>query len=116
MSNSFIYTLFAGLLFAQSVFGQTVSGPSYNNPSAGPPASFFAATSTINVQAIKTAVAQATGVPKSAVYDVNGAFTKVTIHNDYMSLPTVRSFELHTEEEAVNEFPSRVPPLFLCLT
>lgn len=91
MPNSLLYTLFNGLLFASAVFGQTVSGPSYNKPSAGPPASFFSATSTINVQAIKTAVAQATGVPKSAVYDVNGAPTKVTIHDDYMSLPTVRS-------------------------
>lgn len=90
MPNSSIYTIFVGLLFAQTVFGQTVSGPSYNKPSAGPSGSFFSATSTINVQAIKTAVARATGVPKSAVYDVNGAATKVTIHDDYMSLPTVR--------------------------
>ncbi|CRG88486.1 hypothetical protein PISL3812_05516 [Talaromyces islandicus] len=88
MTNHFMYTLLTGLILAPTVFGQSVSGPSYNKPSAGPPASFFSATSTINVQAIKTAVAQATGVPKSAVYDVNGAATKVTIHDDYMSLPT----------------------------
>jgi chitosanase len=102
MPNPFIYTLFAGLFLTQTVFGQTVSGPSYNKPSAGPPASFFSAASTIDVQAIKTAVAQATGVPKSAVYDVNGAATKVTIHNDYMSLPTVRSFNLDIEKETPN--------------
>ncbi|KAH8698868.1 putative extracellular chitosanase CsnC [Talaromyces proteolyticus] len=80
--------ILAASCLSSIAFGQTVDGSSYNKPSGGPPASFFAAASTINVGAVKTAVAHATGVPKKAVYDVNGASTKVTIHDDYMTKPT----------------------------
>lgn len=79
-------TLMSGIVSSQSVNGAT-----YNKPSAGPPASFFAATSTVNVQALKTAAAQASKVPKSAAYPVSDGGPTATIHNDWVNFATVRS-------------------------
>ena len=95
-----VTTLLGGIVSSQSV-----NGANYNNPTAGPPGSFFAATPTVNIQALKTAAAQATKVPKSAVYDVNGASSgtpTVTIHNDWVAFPTVSEHAcLACEEKSV---------------
>jgi chitosanase len=83
----------AGFLLQDLASAQSVNGATYNHPSSGPPPSFFAASRTVNVQALKTAAAHASGVPKSAVYPVNnnGNSPTATIHDDWMNFPTVSS-------------------------
>jgi chitosanase len=85
-------TALAVSLLGGIVTSQTVTGADYNKPSAGPPASFFAATSTINVQALKTAAAKASKTGKSATYAVYDGGPTATIHTDWVNFATVSSF------------------------
>jgi hypothetical protein len=82
----------AALILCSVASGQTVDGSQYNKPSAGPPASFFAAATTLPVAAIKSAAAKATKVPKSATYVINNESDspKATIHSDWANLNKVR--------------------------
>ncbi|KAJ5248759.1 hypothetical protein N7468_000210 [Penicillium chermesinum] len=81
-------------LFVSQTAAQTVVGSKYNNPTAGPPASFFAATSTIPVAALQTAAAKATKAAKSATYAINndGGAAKVTIHSDWSGFSSGAAF------------------------
>ncbi|RHZ43460.1 glycoside hydrolase family 75 protein [Aspergillus thermomutatus] len=80
----------ASLLLFTPVLGQTVVGSDYNKPSAGPPASFFAAATTMPVAALQSAAAKASAVPKSAKYPINfdSDSPTATIHADWATLPT----------------------------
>ncbi|KAJ5087210.1 hypothetical protein N7456_010826 [Penicillium angulare] len=81
-----------------AIFGQTLSqsvdGSKYNNPTAGPPASYFAAATTIPVAALQTAAAKASKAAKDATYPVNGdsGAAKVTIHSDWSAFSTGAAF------------------------
>ncbi|RAL15906.1 glycoside hydrolase family 75 protein [Aspergillus homomorphus CBS 101889] len=80
-------TLSLALLgLSASAVAQTVDGSKYNSPTAGPPASYFAAASSIPVAAIQSAAAKASSVPSLATYPVNTDKNspKSTIHNDWV--------------------------------
>jgi chitosanase len=72
-------------------FAQSVDGAQYNNPTAGPPASFFAAATTIPVAALQTAAAKASTAASDATYPINGdsGAKKVTIHSDWSKFSEV---------------------------
>ncbi|CAK49178.1 uncharacterized protein An03g05260 [Aspergillus niger] len=79
----------AGLAFlalAGSVKAQSVDGSKYNSPSNGPPASYFAAATTLPVAALQSAAAKASSVPSKATYPVNtdDDSPKSTIHSDWV--------------------------------
>jgi hypothetical protein len=72
-------------------FAQTVDGSKYNNPTAGPPASYFAAATTIPVAALQSAAAKASTAAQDATYPINGdsGAKKVTIHGDWSNFSEV---------------------------
>ncbi|OOF92028.1 glycoside hydrolase family 75 protein [Aspergillus carbonarius ITEM 5010] len=84
----------ATLALAGSGMAQSVSGSDYNYPHAGPPASFFAASSTIPVAALKAAAAKASDVPAKATYPVNTNDDSPlsTIHSDWADFSEGASF------------------------
>ena len=87
--------LFAGaalLALFETGHCQSVVGSKYNNPTAGPPASFFAATSTLPVAALQTAAAQASQAAVDATYPVTDGKNAavVTIHQDWSQFSEVR--------------------------
>ncbi|KAJ5666060.1 uncharacterized protein N7477_008508, partial [Penicillium maclennaniae] len=77
--------LVASLALLSPTFAQSVDGSKYNNPTAGPPASYFAAATSVPVAALKSAAAKASTAAKDATYPVNndGGAAKVTIHSDW---------------------------------
>jgi chitosanase len=79
------------LAFLGTGFAQTVDGSKYNSPSAGPPASYFAAATTIPVAALQTAAAKASTAAQVATYPINGdsGAKKVTIHSDWSNFSDV---------------------------
>ncbi|PTU21244.1 hypothetical protein P175DRAFT_0436784 [Aspergillus ochraceoroseus IBT 24754] len=69
-----------------SALSQVVSGSDYNKPDAGPPASYFSATATMPVAALKSAAAECTKVPAHATYPISeGSSIKSTIYSDWSS-------------------------------
>ncbi|KAG2413844.1 hypothetical protein HFD88_003033 [Aspergillus terreus] len=74
-------------LFSSVALGQTVDGSDYDSPNGGPPASYFAAASTMPVAALQAAAAKATKVPSYATYPVSqdDDAKKSTIHSDWAS-------------------------------
>jgi hypothetical protein len=72
-------------------FAQTVDGSKYNSPTAGPPASYFAAATTIPIAALQTAAAKASTAAQDATYPINGdsGAKKVTIHSDWSNFSEV---------------------------
>jgi chitosanase len=72
-------------------FAQSVDGSKYNNPTAGPPASYFAAATTIPVAALQSAAAKASTAASDATYPINGdgGAAKVTIHSDWSKFTEV---------------------------
>ncbi|KAH3201368.1 hypothetical protein KXV64_008612 [Aspergillus fumigatus] len=86
-STTIIRQLAISLALCNSALAQVVNGADYNKPNGGPPASFFAAASTMPVAALQAAAAKATKVPSLATYPVSqdkGA-AKSTIHTDWAS-------------------------------
>ncbi|KAJ5959369.1 uncharacterized protein N7479_006519 [Penicillium vulpinum] len=81
-SRSIPFALFA--LFGTGL-SQTVDGASFNKPTAGPPASYFAAGSSIPVAALKSAAAKASTAAKDATYLNNNdsGAKKSTIYSDW---------------------------------
>ncbi|KAF7718269.1 Chitosanase [Penicillium ucsense] len=77
--------LAASLALVAPALAQSVNGADYNHPTAGPPASFFAASSTVPVAALKSAAAKASVAAKDSTYPVNGdsGAAKSTIHGDW---------------------------------
>ena len=87
MPKSIISQLAISLALCNSALGQVVNGADYDKPNGGPPASFFAAASTMPVAALQAAAAKASQVPSLATYPVSqdpGA-AKSTIHTDWAS-------------------------------
>lgn len=85
-------TIFAiSLILLGQTFAQSVDGSKYNNPTAGPPASYFAAASTVPVAALQTAAAKASKPAKDATYPINSdsGAAKVTIHSDWSGFSNV---------------------------
>ncbi|KAJ5657886.1 uncharacterized protein N7484_001535 [Penicillium longicatenatum] len=83
---AFIFSvLVVSLAVVNPTFAQSVDGSKYNNPTAGPPASYFAAATSIPVAALKSAAAKASTAAKDATYPINnsGGAAKVTIHSDW---------------------------------
>ncbi|RAH61625.1 extracellular chitosanase CsnC [Aspergillus piperis CBS 112811] len=74
------------LALAGSVKAQSVDGSKYNSPTNGPPASYFAAATTLPVAALQSAAAKASSVPSKATYPVNTDKNspKSTIHSDWV--------------------------------
>lgn len=74
-----------------SGLAQSVDGSKYNNPTAGPPASYFAAATTIPVAALQSAAAKASTAVSDATYPINGdsGAAKVTIHSDWSKFSEV---------------------------
>ncbi|GKZ24489.1 hypothetical protein AbraIFM66951_010713 [Aspergillus brasiliensis] len=83
---AFKTTSLALLALAGSVHAQSVDGDKFNSPTAGPPASYFAAATTLPVAALQSAAAKASSVPSKATYPVNTDKNspKSTIHNDWV--------------------------------
>ncbi|KAJ9487353.1 hypothetical protein VN97_g5972 [Penicillium thymicola] len=81
-------------LFGSSSLAQTVKGPEFNKPDGGPPASYFAAGSSIPVAALQSAAAKASTAVPDATYPINGdkGATKVTIHSDWTKFSEVDTF------------------------
>ncbi|EPS33771.1 putative chitosanase [Penicillium oxalicum 114-2] len=77
--------LAASLALAAPALAQSVNGADYNSPTGGPPASFFAAGSSIPVSALKSAAAKASVAARDSTYPVNGdgGAARVTIHSDW---------------------------------
>ncbi|PYH40795.1 glycoside hydrolase family 75 protein, partial [Aspergillus saccharolyticus JOP 1030-1] len=69
-----------------SATAQRVDGSKYNSPTGGPPASYFAAASSIPVAVIQSAAAKASSVPSLATYPINTDKNspKSTIHDDWV--------------------------------
>ncbi|PWY75357.1 hypothetical protein BO70DRAFT_95044 [Aspergillus heteromorphus CBS 117.55] len=74
------------LALSGTVLGQIVDGGKYDVPTAGPPASFFAAATTLPVATLQTAAARASIVPPKAVYPVSreSGAPLSTIHSDWV--------------------------------
>lgn len=79
------------LALAGSVKAQSVDGSKYNSPTNGPPASYFAAATTLPVTALQSAAAKASSVPSKATYPVNTDKNspKSTIHSDWVKFNQV---------------------------
>ncbi|KAF3388302.1 Endo-chitosanase C [Penicillium rolfsii] len=78
-------SVLASLALFGTTLAQSVDGSKYNNPTAGPPASFFAAATTVPVAALQSAAAKASTAAKDATYPINGdsGAPKSTIHSDW---------------------------------
>ncbi|KAJ5773064.1 hypothetical protein N7457_007960 [Penicillium paradoxum] len=77
-----------------TALAQTVDGSDYDSPNGGPPASWFTASSTIPVAALKSAAAKASSAASDATYPINfdkGA-AKSTIHKDWSSFSEGAAF------------------------
>lgn len=88
LSLSLPVVLFA---LAGTAVSQQVDGAQFNNPTAGPPASYFAAASTIPVAALQSAAAKASTAAAKSTYAINnnGGAEKVTIHSDWSKFSEV---------------------------
>ncbi|KAJ5090156.1 hypothetical protein N7532_008840, partial [Penicillium argentinense] len=77
--------LVASLSLLGPALAQSVDGSQYNNPTAGPPASYFAAATTVPVAALQSAAAKASTAAKDATYPINSdsGAKRVTIHSDW---------------------------------
>ncbi|KAJ5168561.1 uncharacterized protein N7482_004155 [Penicillium canariense] len=77
--------LVASLALLGPALAQSVDGKQYDNPTAGPPASYFAAATTVPVAALHSAAAKASTAAKDATYPVNNdsGAAKSTIHSDW---------------------------------
>lgn len=84
-------SVLASLALFGSTLAQSVDGSQYNNPTAGPPASYFAAASTVPVAALQSAAAKASTAAKDATYPINGdsGAPKSTIHSDWTNFSEV---------------------------
>ncbi|RAL00090.1 glycoside hydrolase family 75 protein [Aspergillus ibericus CBS 121593] len=84
----------AVMALAGSSMAQSVDGSKYDHPNAGPPASFFAAATTLPVSALQAAAAKASVVPAKATYPVNTDKNSPlsTIHSDWASFSEGASF------------------------
>lgn len=82
----------ACLVLASPGFSQVVDGPSYDNPTAGPPASYFAAATTVPVAALQSAAAKSSTAAKDATYPINSdnGAKRVTIHSDWTNFSEVK--------------------------
>ncbi|KAJ5933561.1 hypothetical protein N7454_005890, partial [Penicillium verhagenii] len=82
LGYSFLLALF---ITSSLTSAQSVDGSKYNNPTAGPPASYFAAATSIPVASLKNAAAKASTAAKDATYPINSnsGAAKVTIHSDW---------------------------------
>lgn len=76
---------------AGTAIAQQVDGAQFNNPTAGPPASYFAAATTIPVAALQSAAAKASTAASKSTYAINndGGSQKVTIHSDWSKFSAV---------------------------
>jgi chitosanase len=70
---------------------QSVDGKKFDNPTAGPPASYFAATTTIPVAALQSAAAKASTAASVATYPINfdSGAAKSTIYSDWSKFSEV---------------------------
>jgi chitosanase len=77
--------------FLGTSFAQSVDGSKFNNPTAGPPASYFAAATSIPVAALQHAAAKVSTAASDATYPINSdsGATKVTIHSDWSNFSEV---------------------------
>lgn len=115
--------LAASLALAAPALAQSVNGADYNSPTGGPPASFFAAGSSIPVSALKSAAAKASVAARDSTYPVNGdgGAARVTIHSDWSGFSEVQSLQLllemvvFTAEERANAFVSLILGCRVCL-
>jgi hypothetical protein len=87
-------SVLASLALFGSALAQSVDGSQYNNPTAGPPASFFAAATTVPVAALQSAAAKASTAAKDATYPINGdgGAPKSTIHSDWTNFSEVNLY------------------------
>ncbi|CEO60467.1 Putative Chitosanase preproprotein [Penicillium brasilianum] len=87
-------SILASLALFGSTLAQSVDGSQYNNPTAGPPASYFAAASTVPVAALQSAAAKASTAAKDATYPINGdsGAHKSTIHSDWTNFSEGAAF------------------------
>lgn len=78
-------------LFGTLSLSQSVNGADYDSPSAGPPASYFAAATSLPVAALSSAAAKASKVPSDATYAVNydSDSPTATIHSDWAAFSSV---------------------------
>ena len=80
------------LAVCSSIMGQKVKGPEYDSPNGGPPASFFAASSSLPVAGLEAAAAHASVVPEYANYPIDhGSSVISTIHSDWAKFTSVNS-------------------------
>ncbi|KAJ5388228.1 hypothetical protein N7509_010769 [Penicillium cosmopolitanum] len=89
-----IWVLLACLGLTSPVLSQSVDGSKYNNPTAGPPASYFAAATTVPVAALQSAAAKASEAAKDATYPINSdnGAKRVTIHKDWTNFSEGAAF------------------------
>ncbi|KAK5798044.1 hypothetical protein VI817_004335 [Penicillium citrinum] len=71
-----------------------VDGSKYDNPTAGPPASYFAAATTVPVAALQSAAVKASTAAKDATYPINSdsGAKRVTIHSDWTNFSEGAAF------------------------
>jgi hypothetical protein len=68
----------------------SINGADYNHPSSGPPASWFAAATSLPASQIASAAAQASDVPADATYILGqGESQTATIYSDWSSFSSV---------------------------
>lgn len=96
MAFNILFAL-ASLALVIPVSSQTVDGSEYNNPTAGPPASYFAAATTIPVTALQSAAAKASTAAKNATYPISpdGGAKRITIHSDWADFNEVSWICIH---------------------
>lgn len=99
-------------LFSSVALGQTVDGSDYDSPNGGPPASYFAAASTMPVAALQAAAAKATKVPSYATYPVSqdDNAKKSTIHSDWASFSQVSIPDFLQKDRANTQYRARPSP------
>ncbi|CAI7601657.1 unnamed protein product [Penicillium pancosmium] len=89
-----IWVLLACLGLTSPVWSQSVDGSKFNNPTAGPPASYFAAATTVPIAALQSAAAKASVAAKDATYPINSdnGAKRVTIHKDWTNFSEGAAF------------------------
>lgn len=104
-----IWVLLACLGLTSPVLSQSVDGSKYNNPTAGPPASYFAAATTVPVAALQSAAAKASEAAKDATYPINSdnGAKRVTIHKDWTNFSEVNNLCFIKSMPLINAFDRR---------
>lgn len=90
-----IWLLLARLLvLVCPALSDTLDDAKYNNPTAGPPASYFAAATTVPIAALKSAAAKANTAATNATYPVNASkgAERSTIHSDWIGFSEGAAF------------------------